>query len=135
MLCSPLTTRRNHWHAQASILANYAACGFHCVGEVHLRITVNTDIGKVPVSALAKHCEAVCTAAAPPDAVILLCTNLTLHGQALQCEQRVGATVLDSVYVTLWHALQLLGVDTQPLAQRYGRVFSLKLQQPRDGEE
>jgi maleate isomerase len=103
------------------------------VGEVHLRITVNTDIGRVPVAALVQHCDAVCkSAAAAPDALILLCTNLTLHGEADAVEQRTGATLIDSVYVTLWHTLQLLRVSTQPLAQRYGRLFALQLQQPRE---
>jgi maleate isomerase len=116
--------------AQTSILSNYAACGFECVGEVHLRITVNTDIGNVPVAALVQHCDAVCAAAAtPPDAVVLLCTNLTLHGHAAAFEQRTAATLLDSIYVTLWHVLQLLRVDTRPLAARYGRLFALTLQQ------
>ncbi len=87
----------------------------------------------MPVTALVQHCDAVCkSASAAPDALILLCTNLTLHGEAAAVEQRAGATLIDSVYVTLWHTLQLLGVDTQPLAQRYGNVFSLQLQQPRE---
>ena len=82
----------------------------------------------MPLDTLVQHCDSVCAAAASrPDAVILLCTNLTLHGQALPLEQRTGTTLIDSVYVTLWHTLQLLGVSTQPLADRYGRVFSLQL--------
>jgi maleate cis-trans isomerase len=101
------------------------------VGEVHLHITVNTDIGNVPVAALLQHCDDVCAAAtSPPDAVILLCTNLTLHGEAAALEQRTSATLLDSVYVTLWHTLQLLRADTRPLAARYGRLFALTLQPP-----
>ncbi len=122
--------------AQASILTNYSACGFECVGEVHMRITVNTDIGRVPVAALVQHCDAVCkSASAAPDAIILLCTNLTLHGEASSVEQQTGATLIDSVYVTLWHTLQLLGVNTQPLQQRYGKVFSLQLRQQSDGSQ
>lgn len=101
------------------------------MGEIHLRITINTDIGRVPIASLVQHCDDVCKSAAScPDAVILLCTNLTLHGEAVAVEQRTGATLIDSVYVTLWHTLQLLGVSTQSLAQRYGRVFSLQLPQP-----
>jgi hypothetical protein len=138
-----------HWHAlrltqpfylttldQSSIISNYLACGFECVSEVHLGIIANTDIGKVPVAALVQHCDAVCSAAAsPPDAIILLCTNLTLHGEAAAVEQRTQATVLDSVHVTLWHTLQLLGVSTQPLAHRFGRLFALELPQAHNASQ
>ena len=106
------------------------------MSEVHLRITANTDIGKLPVSVLLQHCDAACKAAsAPPDALILLCTNLTLHGEAAALEQRTQATVLDSVHVTLWHTLQLLGVSTQPLAQRFGRLFALALPHAHDASQ
>ena len=106
------------------------------MSEVHLRITANTDIGKLPVSVLLQHCDAACkAAAAPPDALILLCTNLTLHGEAAALEQRTQATVLDSVHVTLWHTLQLLGVSTQPLAHRFGRLFALALPHAHDASQ
>jgi maleate cis-trans isomerase len=62
-------------------------------------------------------------------------TNLTLHGEAAALEQRTQATVLDSVHVTLWHTLQLLGVSTQPLAHRFGRVFTLKLPHAHDASQ
>jgi maleate cis-trans isomerase len=98
------------------------------LGEIHLHITVNTDIGKVPLTTLVQHCDALCqSASSPPDAIILLCTNLTLHEEVVALEKRTNAMVIDSVYVTLWHTLQLLGVCTQPLVQRYGRLFSLQL--------
>lgn len=37
--------------------------------------------------------------------------------------------------VTLWHTLHLLGVCTQPLAQRFGRLFALALPHALDASQ
>jgi hypothetical protein len=39
------------------------------------------------------------------------------------------------VNVTLWHTLQLLGVSTQPLAKRFGRLFALALPHAHDASQ
>lgn len=48
-------------------------------------------------------------AAAAPDALVYLCTNLYGANIAAELEAGTGVPVLDSVAVTLWHSLKLAG--------------------------
>lgn len=61
-------------------------------------------------------------AAASPDALVYLCTNLYGANITAEIEQMSGVPVLDSVAVTLWHALKLAGAPL--LEPRWGRLLA-----------
>lgn len=61
-------------------------------------------------------------AAAAPDALVYLCTNLYGANITAGIEQSTGVAVLDSVAVTLWHALKLAGAPL--LDPRWGRLLA-----------
>jgi maleate isomerase len=61
-------------------------------------------------------------AEAAPDALVYLCTNLYGANITAEIEEDTGIPVLDSVAVTLWHALTLAGAPL--LDQRWGRLLT-----------
>jgi maleate isomerase len=61
-------------------------------------------------------------AAAAPDALVYLCTNLYGANITAEIEESTGVAVLDSVAVTLWHALKLAGAPL--LDPRWGRLLA-----------
>ncbi|MEW1811434.1 Asp/Glu racemase [Pseudarthrobacter phenanthrenivorans] len=61
-------------------------------------------------------------AAASPDALVYLCTNLYGANITAEIEHMSGVPVLDSVAVTLWHALKLAGAPL--LGPRWGRLLT-----------
>ncbi len=105
---------------QQRIIANYRAIGIECVAESHLGITVNFDFGLVAPETLSRMLREV--AAARPDAMTVMCTNL--HGAQLvdELERELGIPIYDSVSTVVWKALQLVGADTREL-RGWGRMF------------
>ncbi|MGH7082141.1 MAG: maleate cis-trans isomerase family protein, partial [Acetobacteraceae bacterium] len=85
----------------------FAAEGIEVVAERHLDITRNFDFGQVPEQRLSQCARLA--APTPAQAVCFVCTNLAAARLAPQLEADIGIPVLDSVTVTLWHALRLAG--------------------------
>jgi maleate isomerase len=104
------------------IIDVYRHAGMECVAEAHLDIRQNTAIGAVPDAQVALMLRKV----AVPDAGVLavVCTNFSGGRVAPQVEAETGIPVVDSVTVTLWHALRLAGVSTHHLSA-WGRLFTL----------
>lgn len=90
----------------ARIAQTYAAEGVEVVADERLEITDNFSFGEVPEQRLA---EMIRAAAPGAQAVALVCTNLRGAFAAAELEPELGIPVLDSVSVTLWKALDLLG--------------------------
>lgn len=90
----------------ARIAQTYAAEGIEVVADERLEITDNFSFGEVPEQRLA---EMIRAAAPGAQAVALVCTNLRGAFAAAELEPELGIPVLDSVSVTLWKALDLLG--------------------------
>jgi maleate isomerase len=67
---------------------------------------VNTDYGRVPPARIAAQCRHV--AAARPDAIIVMCTNLRGAPVAAAVAAETSIPVLDSVAVTVEHCLERL---------------------------
>jgi len=105
---------------QARIVANYAASGISVVAERHLGLEDNFSFSEVTEAQLTDMAHAV--AAARPDAIAILCTNLRGAALAPRLESALGIPVYDSVSTVVWKALQLAGVDTRPL-DGWGRLF------------
>lgn len=106
---------------QARIRANWAEAGFRCTAERHLGLSHNfafAGVGEAAVAGLVRE-----VAAEGCDAAAVVCTNMRGTDGAATLERELGLPVLDSIAVTLWAALRLVGADTAPLA-RWGRLFA-----------
>ena len=105
---------------QQRIITNYRDIGIECVAERHLDMTVNFDFGLVEPAVLRRMLREV--AAAKPDAMTVMCTNLHAAQLADDIERELGIPVYDSVSTVIWKALQLVGADTREL-RGWGQMF------------
>jgi maleate isomerase len=110
---APLTER---------IKLTYAENGVACLGNAHLGLESNLAIGRVGPSEI----DQLVTDAAREavEAVAIVCTNVWGAPQVASLEARLGIPVLDSVLVTLWDCLELIGRRAPELAQDWGRLFA-----------
>jgi maleate isomerase len=102
------------------VIATYAELGIEVTGSVALGLSDNESFARVAPEELLPGSRAL--AAAAPDALIYLCTNLYGAPITQQIEQETGIPVLDSVAVTLWKCLDLAG--TRLLDERWGRLLT-----------
>jgi maleate isomerase len=87
------------------------------VAERHLGLSDNHAFGLITeqeISALALAC-----ASSEPDGYLIACTNLRV-GDVVALEEQLRAPVLDSIAVTLWHALKVAGLAEPGTPQRPG---------------
>ena len=106
---------------QERIAANYAKAGMEIAGEAHSGLTDNFSFSRIAEAEVDRMCREV--AAARPDAIAVVCTNMRGPFVAARIEREIGIPVFDSISVTLWSALRLAGIDTTPLAG-FGRLFA-----------
>ncbi len=111
---------------QAAIVANYAAEGIEVVSERHLNDRGNFSFSEYDEATLAGMVREV--AAAQPQAITILCTNLRGAGIVPSLERELGIPIYDSVSVTVWKTLALAGVDPARITG-WGQLF----QDPRLG--
>ncbi len=107
---------------QARILANYATLGIECVAERHLGLQDNFSFAEVSASQLDGMVHEV--AAARPDAIAVVCTNLRGAPLVAGWEAALGVPVYDSVTTALWGSLGAAGADTGAI-KGWGGLFSL----------
>lgn len=105
---------------QAKLIANYAAAGYECVAERHLGLRDNFSFSQVDADTLRTMVRDV--AAARPDAIVILCTNLRGGPLVAALEAELGIPILDSVATVVWKSLQLVGADPRRV-QSWGRLF------------
>jgi maleate isomerase len=99
------------------IIATCARAGVSVVAERHLGLSDNHAFGLITeqeISALALAC-----ASSEPDGYLIACTNLRV-GDVVALEEQLRAPVLDSIAVTLWHALKVAGLAEPGTPQRPG---------------
>ena len=111
---------------QAAIVANYASEGIACT-ERHLGLQDNFSFSEVS-EAQVRHMAAELMdgpAGSRPQALTVLCTNVRGAPLAVGLEALYGVPVYDSISTVVWKALRLAGVDTRPLAPRWGRLFAM----------
>jgi Maleate cis-trans isomerase len=118
-LVSPYTPDVNDAVAQ-----QYAEEGLHVISERHLGLVVNESFARVAPEDLLGPSREVAAGSdgIRPDTVIYLCTNLYGAPIVEQVEQETGLPVLDSVAVTLWKCLTMLGL--KGLEPKWGRLLS-----------
>ena len=107
---------------QQAIVANFARSGFECVAERHTGIRVNFDFSTIEPADIDRMLDEV--AAARPQAVVVLCTNMDGAGLAEDFERRSGALLLYSISTAAWGSLRTAGVDTRRV-RGWGRLFTL----------
>ena len=107
---------------QARIVANYAALGIECVAERHLGLQDNFSFAEVSASQLDGMVREV--AAARPDAVAVVCTNLRGAPLVAGWEAAMGVPVYDSVATALWGSLGIAGADASVI-KGWGGLFGL----------
>ncbi len=106
---------------QDRIRANWAEAGFPCTSERHLGLSHNFAFAGVGDGAVAELVREV--AAEGCDAAAVVCTNMRGAEVAPSLERELGIPVLDSVAVTLWAALRLVGAAPVRMARR-GLLFA-----------
>ncbi len=106
---------------QARIVANYAALGFECLAERHLGLTDNFAIAQVGESTLMGMVREV--ARARPQAISILCTNLSGVRAAATLERELDIPVFDSTACAIWSALRLAAFDPS-LIRGWGSLFA-----------
>jgi len=102
------------------IVREFARNGLTAVGVSALGIETNYDFARL--SRAQVESMVVDAAASGAGAVAVVCTNVPAAGLVPQLEKSLGIPVCDSVAVTLWQALRLLGVD--PVVPGWGRLLS-----------
>ncbi len=115
-LVTPYTT-----DVQDRIRVTWGEAGLPCPAERHLGLSHNfafAEVSEETIGALVRE-----VAAEGCDAAAIVCTNLRGAAIAPSLERELGIPVLDSVAVTLWSALRLVGADFGALAS-HGRIFA-----------
>jgi len=109
---------------QARIVANMEREGFECVAGRRLDITDNFSFSCVPAETLRRMVREA--AAARPDAITILCTNLRGAPLVEELEEETGIPIHDSISAAVWSSLRLAGVDPGRVAG-WGRLFRMPL--------
>jgi maleate isomerase len=102
------------------VVVAYGKLGIDVTGSVALGLSDNESFARVAPEELLPGSRAL--AAAAPDALVYLCTNLYGAPVAQQIEQETGVPVLDSVATTIWKCLDAVGAKL--LDERWGRLLS-----------
>jgi maleate isomerase len=108
---------------QRRIVANYAGIGIDCVAERHLDLTVNFAFSEVEPDTLCRMLREV--AQQRPDAITIMCTNLSGAQLVEEMERELGIPIYDSVATVVWRALKTAGVEPS-VVKGWGRLFDAK---------
>ncbi|MGI4939999.1 MAG: Asp/Glu/hydantoin racemase, partial [Janthinobacterium lividum] len=103
------------------IVANYAAIGIEVVAETHWGLQDNFSFSTVTEHSIAAAVRDA--AAAGPDAIVILCTNVRGAPLVPGLEAELGIPVYDSIAATVWKSLLLCGEDPAALSG-WGRLFA-----------
>jgi maleate isomerase len=107
---------------QARINANYQNAGYTVAAERHLRMQDNFSFSTVTADQMRAMTAEV--AAARPDAIAIVCTNMRGAPLAVELEARHGIPVYDTIATTVWGSLRVAGVDTKRV-KGWGRIFEV----------
>jgi maleate isomerase len=106
---------------QSKIAANFAANGYRCTAERHLGLQDNFSFALVTEGDVERLCREA--AAERPDALAIVCTNMRGAPVVSRLEAALDLPVYDSVAVTVWKCLRMVGLSPASLAG-WGRLFT-----------
>jgi len=107
---------------QARINANYEEAGWTVVADRHLRMQDNFSFSTITADQMREMTREV--AAAKPDAIAIVCTNMRGAPLAEELEAAYGIPIYDTVSTTVWKSLKIAGVDTRRV-KGWGRMFEV----------
>ena len=107
---------------QARINANYEKAGWTVVADRHLRMQDNFSFSTITADQMREMTREV--AAAKPDAIAIVCTNMRGAPLAEELEAAYGIPIYDTVSTTVWKSLKIAGVDTRRV-KGWGRMFAV----------
>jgi maleate isomerase len=107
---------------QARINANYAKAGFEVVADRHLGIQDNFSFSEITADQMRAMTRDV--AAAEPDAIAVVCTNMRAAPLTQELEVAHGIPLYDTVATTVWKSLKIAGVDTARV-KGWGKIFQV----------
>ncbi len=105
---------------QTKVIANFAAEGFECVAERHLRDRGNFSFSEYSEERIAGLIREV--AAAKPDAITVFCTNMRGGPVVEALEREIGIPIYDTVATAVWDGLRKVGVAPSRVLG-WGRLF------------
>jgi len=107
---------------QARINDNYRKAGHEVVAERHLGMQDNFSFSEITAAQMRAMTGEV--AAARPDAIAIVCTNMRGAPLAEELEAKHGIPLYDTVSTTVWKSLKVAGVDTKRV-KGWGRIFQV----------
>ena len=108
---------------QAAIVKNYAASGFNCVAERHLRLQDNFSFSEVGADEIRRMVREVAKDSKNrPQAISIFCTNLRGAPLVEELETELGIPIYDTIATVTWKALALAGADPARV-RGWGRLF------------
>lgn len=93
----------------AKAIETFGLAGYDAVSHANLGLTIGRDMANVPLSEIKDLIRAADSPAA--ECVIVVCTGLPAALVIEEMEQELRKPIFDSVVVTLWKGLQLVGVE------------------------
>ena len=106
---------------QQRIIDNYARAGWSCVAERHLGSDDGFEFAEFTEDELRAALREL--AAARPDAVATMCTNMRSAALVEDVERETSVPIIDSLTAVVWKSLQLAGFDLRCF-RGWGRLFS-----------
>jgi maleate isomerase len=105
---------------QSAIVKNYAASGFECVAERHLRKRDNFSFSEVSADEIRRMVREV--AVERPQAITIFCTGLRGAPLVEELEAETGIPIYDTIATAVWNSLKLAGADPKRV-RGWGRLF------------
>lgn len=100
-------------------IETYGEAGYEAVSYANLNKTVNTEFAAVPLDRIRQ----LLRDADSPEAecIAVVCTNFAAALVVEEMEQELGKPIFDSVAVTFWKALEMVGIE--PPIPGWGTLF------------
>jgi maleate isomerase len=105
---------------QSAIVRNYAASGFECVAERHLRKQDNFSFSEVSADEIRRMVREV--AKEGPQAITIFCTGLRGAPLVEALEAETGIPIYDTIATVVWKSLRQAGADPKRV-RGWGRLF------------